>query len=81
MVGESLEQHCEIQFNQLRATGFQNAYFEKDNDARTGSKGDYIYRENDDQGNEIISIMFEMKNENDETDYEKEKTKFFKGTG
>lgn len=67
MVGESLEQHCENEFNRLRATGFQNAYFEKDNDARGGSKGDYIYRESDENGNEIISIMFEMKNENEET--------------
>lgn len=67
MVGETLEQHCETEFNRLRATGFKNAYFEKDNDARSGSKGDYIYRETDEQGNEIISIMFEMKNEGDET--------------
>ena len=67
MVGETLEQHCEIQFNQLRATAFRKAYFEKDNDARRGSKGDYIYRECDDSGIEIISIMFEMKNEMDET--------------
>ena len=67
MIGESLEQHCEVEFNKLRATGFQNAYFEKDNDARSGSKGDYIFRENDEQGNEIVSIMFEMKNENDQT--------------
>ena len=67
MVGETLEQHCEIQFNQLRATAFRNAYFEKDNDARSGSKGDYIYRECDENGVEIISIMFEMKNENDKT--------------
>ena len=67
MVGESLEQHCEIEFNRLRATGFQNAYFEKDNDARSGSKGDYIYREFDSQQIEFISIMFEMKNEMDET--------------
>lgn len=67
MIGETLEQHCETEFNKLRATGFKNAYFEKDNDARTGSKGDYIYRETDDAGNEIISIMFEMKNEGDET--------------
>ncbi|MDO5561242.1 MAG: DUF2130 domain-containing protein [bacterium] len=67
MIGESLEQHCEIEFNKLRATGFQNAYFEKDNDARSGSKGDYIFRENDGEGNEIVSIMFEMKNENDQT--------------
>lgn len=67
MVGETLEQHCEIEFERLRATGFQNAEFGKDNDARTGSKGDYIYRECDEDGNELISIMFEMKNENDET--------------
>jgi len=67
MVGETLEQHCEIEFNKLRATGFQNAYFEKDSDAKTGSKGDYIFREADLTGNEIISIMFEMKNEGDET--------------
>lgn len=67
MVGETLEQHCETEFNKLRATAFPNAYFEKDNDSKTGSKGDYIYRETDDAGNEIISIMFEMKNEGDET--------------
>lgn len=67
MVGETLEQHCETEFNKLRATAFQHAYFEKDNDARAGSKGDYIYRETDEAGNEIISIMFEMKNEGDET--------------
>lgn len=67
MVGETLEQHCEIEFNKLRATGFQNAYFEKDNDSKTGSKGDYIYRETDGSGNEITSIMFEMKNEGDGT--------------
>ena len=67
MVGESLEQHCEIEFNRLRATGFQNAYFEKDNDAKTGSKGDYIFRESSDDGTEFISIMFEMKNEMDTT--------------
>lgn len=67
MVGETLEQHCETEFNKLRATGFQNSYFEKDNDSKTGSKGDYIYRETDEFGNEIISIMFEMKNEGDET--------------
>ena len=66
MVGESLERHCEIEFNKLRSTGFQNAYFEKDNDARTGSKGDYIYRDYED-GIEFISIMFEMKNEMDTT--------------
>ena len=67
MVGETLEQHCETEFNKLRPVAFQNAYFEKDNDARSGSKGDYIYRETDEAGNEIISIMFEMKNEGDET--------------
>ncbi len=67
MVGETLEQHCETEFNKLRATAFQNAHFEKDNDVKSGSKGDYIYREADDAGNEIISIMFEMKNEGDET--------------
>jgi len=67
MVGETLEQHCETEFNKLRATAFPNAYFEKDNDARSGSKGDYIYRESDAAGNETISIMFEMKNEGDET--------------
>jgi len=67
MVGETLEQHCEIEFNKLRSTGFQNAYFEKDNDTQTGSKGDYIYRETDESDNEIISIMFEMKNESDDT--------------
>ena len=67
MVGETLEQHCETEFNRLRATGFQNAYFEKDNDATTGNKGDYIYKESDECGNEITSIMFEMKNELDAT--------------
>ncbi len=67
MVGESLEQHCEIEFNKLRATGFQNAYFEKDNDARTGSKGDFIFKEMSEDGTEFISIMFEMKNEMDTT--------------
>ncbi|MEI8361234.1 MAG: DUF2130 domain-containing protein [bacterium] len=67
MIGETLEQHCETEFNKLRPTGFQRAYFEKDNDSKTGSKGDYIYREHDEAGNEIISIMFEMKNEGDET--------------
>ncbi|MBQ7317625.1 MAG: DUF2130 domain-containing protein [Phascolarctobacterium sp.] len=67
MIGESLEQHCLIEFNKLRATAFRNAYFEKDNDARSGSKGDFIFREYDDEGTEFISIMFEMKNEADET--------------
>lgn len=78
MVGETLEQHCEIQFNQLRATAFPNAYFEKDNDSRTGSKGDYIYREVDEYGNEIISIMFEMKNEMDTTATKHKNEDFFK---
>ena len=78
MVGESLEQHCQTEFNRLRATAFQNAYFEKDNDARTGSKGDYIYRENDGQGNEIVSIMFEMKNENETTVTKHKNEDFFK---
>lgn len=67
MVGETLEQHCEIEFNKLRATAFQAAYFEKDNDSSGGTKGDYIYREEAEDGSEIISIMFEMKNEGDET--------------
>ncbi|MBQ9764316.1 MAG: DUF2130 domain-containing protein [Phascolarctobacterium sp.] len=67
MIGETLEQHCAIEFNRLRATAFRNAYFEKDNDARTGSKGDFIFREFDDEGTEFVSIMFEMKNEADET--------------
>jgi hypothetical protein len=78
MVGESLEQHCETEFNKLRATGFQNAYFEKDNDSKTGSKGDYIYRETDGAGNEIISIMFEMKNEDDETATKKKNEDFLR---
>jgi hypothetical protein len=78
MVGETLEQHCEIQFNQLRATAFRNAYFEKDNDIRSGSKGDYIYRETDDNGVEFISIMFEMKNEMDETASKHKNEDFFK---
>lgn len=77
MVGETLEQHCEIEFNKLRATGFQNAYFEKDNDARTGSKGDYIFRESSD-GVEFISIMFEMKNEMETTATKKKNEDFFK---
>ncbi len=76
MVGETLEQHCENEFNKLRATAFQNAYFEKDNDARSGNKGDFIYKESD-GANEIISIMFEMKNENDETATKKRNEDFF----
>ena len=67
MVGETLEQHCETEFNRIRATAFPRAYFEKDNDARTGSKGDYIFRDLDESGTEIVSIMFEMKNESDRT--------------
>ena len=67
MVGETLEQHCETEFNRIRATAFPRAYFEKDNDARSGSKGDYIFRDLDDAGTEIVSIMFEMKNESDRT--------------
>lgn len=78
MVGETLEQHCEVQFNQIRATAFPTAYFEKDNDARTGSKGDYIYRESDGEDNEIISIMFDMKNEQDGTATKKKNEDFFK---
>jgi len=77
MVGETLEQHCEIEFNKLRPTAFQNAYFEKDNDSKSGTKGDYIYKESDKEGNEIISIMFEMKNENDETATKKRNEDFF----
>lgn len=67
MIGESLEEHCQVEFERLRATAFKNAEFHKDNDASSGSKGDFIYREKDEAGNEIISIMFEMKNEGDET--------------
>ena len=78
MVGETLEQHCETEFNRLRATAFPKAYFEKDNDARTGSKGDYIFRDADDAGTEVVSIMFEMKNENDETATKKKNEDFLK---
>lgn len=78
MVGETLEQHCENEFNRLRATGFQNAYFEKDNDARTGSKGDFIFREASEDGTEFISIMFEMKNEMDTTATKHKNEDFFK---
>ena len=78
MLGETLEQHCEIEFNKLRATAFQNAYFEKDNDSSSGSKGDFIYREKDSAGNEIISIMFEMKNEADLTATKKKNEDFLK---
>jgi hypothetical protein len=73
MVGETLEQHCETEFNRLRATAFSKAYFEKDNDARSGSKGDYIFRDADTDNNEIVSIMFEMKNESDATAKELDK--------
>lgn len=78
MIGETLEQHCETEFNKLRATAFQRAYFEKDNDTKSGSKGDFIYRETDEAGNEIISIMFEMKNEGDETATKKRNEDFLK---
>ncbi|MBK8644359.1 MAG: DUF2130 domain-containing protein [Saprospiraceae bacterium] len=78
MIGETLEQHCETEFNKLRATAFPKAYFEKDNDSRSGSKGDFIYRETDETGNEIISIMFEMKNEGDETTTKKRNEDFLK---
>ena len=78
MIGETLEQHCENEFNKLRAIAFPNAYFEKDNDSKSGSKGDFIYRELDQDGNEIISIMFEMKNEGDETATKKKNEDFFK---
>lgn len=77
MLGESLEQHCETEFNKLRATAFSNAYFEKDNDASGGTKGDYIFKEEDGNGNEIVSIMFEMKNENDHTATKKKNEDFF----
>lgn len=78
MIGETLEQHCETEFNKLRATAFRNAYFEKDNDASSGSKGDFIFREDDESGNEIISIMFEMKNEGDETATKKKNEDFLR---
>lgn len=78
MIGESLEQHCETVFNRIRATAFPRAYFEKDNDSRSGSKGDYIFRDLDDEGIEVVSIMFEMKNENDETTTKKKNEDFLK---
>ena len=78
MVGESLELHCETEFNLIRATAFPNAYFEKDNDARSGSKGDYIFRDIGEAGTEIVSIMFDMKNENSETVTKKKNEEFFK---
>ncbi|MAQ70028.1 MAG: hypothetical protein CMD23_02910 [Flavobacteriales bacterium] len=77
LLGETLEQHCEVEFNKLRTTAFPNAYFEKDNDSSEGTKGDYIFKEEDNYGNEIISIMFEMKNENDETINKKKNSEFF----
>jgi hypothetical protein len=78
MVGETLEQHCEIEFNRIRATAFPLAYFEKDNDSRSGSKGDFIFRDSDSSGTEIVSVMFEMKNENDETATKKKNEDFLK---
>jgi len=78
MVGETLEQHCETEFNRIRATAFPRSYFEKDNDARSGSKGDYIFRDEDDNGVEIVSIMFEMKNESDTTTTKKKNEDFLK---
>ncbi|MEO0437722.1 MAG: DUF2130 domain-containing protein [Pseudomonadota bacterium] len=78
MVGETLEQHCETEFNRIRATAFPRAYFEKDNDASSGSKGDFIFRDEDEAGTEIVSIMFEMKNENDGTATKKKNQDFFK---
>jgi len=78
MVGETLEQHCETEFNRIRATAFPMAYFEKDNDARTGSKGDYIFRDSDEAATEIVSIMFEMKNESDTTATKKKNEDFLK---
>ena len=78
MVGETLEQHCETEFNRIRATAFPKAYFEKDNDAKTGSKGDYIFRDKDEAGTEIVSVMFEMKNESDATAIRKRNEEFLK---
>jgi len=78
MLGETLEQHCETEFNRIRATAFPNAYFEKDNDARTGSKGDFIFKDSDGAGLEIVSVMFEMKNESDQTVTKKKNEDFFK---
>lgn len=78
MVGETLEQHCEIEFNKLRATAFPHSYFEKDNDVKSGSKGDYIFRDSDEGGLEFISIMFEMKNESDTTGAKKKNEDFLK---
>ena len=77
LIGESLEQHCQTEFNKLRAVAFPNAYFEKDNDAQSGSKGDYIFREKDENGTEVLSIMFEMKNETDEGTAKKKNEEYF----
>ena len=78
MLGESLEQHCENEFNRIRPSAFPRAYFEKDNDSNSGTKGDYIFKDTDDAGTEIVSIMFEMKNESDSTDKKKKNEDFFK---
>jgi hypothetical protein len=78
MVGETLEQHCETEFNRIRATAFPKAYFEKDNDSRTGSKGDYIFKDTDDADLEVVSVMFEMKNESDQTTTKKKNEDFLK---
>ena len=78
LLGENLEQHCETEFNRYRSLGFKNAYFEKDNDARTGSKGDFIFKDFDDDGTEILSIMFEMKNESETSVNKKKNEDFFK---
>ncbi|MEM6605782.1 MAG: DUF2130 domain-containing protein, partial [Pseudomonadota bacterium] len=78
MVGETLEQHCETEFNRIRATAFPRAYFEKDNDARSGSKGDFVFRDESEAGVEIVSIMFEMKNENDQTATKKRNEDFLR---
>ena len=78
MLGESLEQHCETEFNRIRPTAFPRAYFEKDNDTNSGTKGDFIFKDADDTGTEIVSIMFEMKNESDSTDKKKKNEDFFK---
>ena len=78
MVGESLEQHCEIEFNKIRATAFPRAYFEKDNDVVGGTKGDFVFRESDDEGNEILSIMFEMKNESEDSTHKHKNEDFLK---
>lgn len=78
MIGETLEQHCETEFNRIRATAFPNAYFEKDNDARTGSKGDFVFRDADGAGTEVVSVMFEMKNESDTTGTKKKNEDFLR---